>query len=148
RPPGQTRRSGRNDIGLRGSTFFMVRDFTMPLSAGRATARWATFVLCCFVIVGLFGFFQAGVSTARAQDAGDGETKAADAAPQPAGRPDSLFMHMVKSVGPVFGIMFLAISISLVALIVLLAMDLRMGMAIPPGFVEEFTDTVNKRRFK
>jgi biopolymer transport protein ExbB len=35
-----------------------------------------------------------------------------------------------------------------VALIVLLAMDLRMGVAIPPGFVEEFTDTVNKRKFK
>src|SRR5262249_61203663 len=31
---------------------------------------------------------------------------------------------------------------------VLLAMDLRMGAAIPPGFVEDFTDTVNKRRFK
>jgi biopolymer transport protein ExbB len=27
-------------------------------------------------------------------------------------------------------------------------MDLRMGVAIPPGFVEEFTDTVNKRKFK
>ena len=39
-------------------------------------------------------------------------------------------------------------SIALVALIVLLAMDLRMGVAIPPGFVEEFTDTVNKRKFK
>ena len=30
----------------------------------------------------------------------------------------------------------------------LLAMDLRMGDAIPPGFVEEFTETVNKRQFK
>jgi biopolymer transport protein ExbB len=87
-------------------------------------------------------------SAARAQDATpDAEGKGAEA-PQPAARPESLFMHMIKSVGPVFGIMFLAISISLVALIVLLAMDLRMGMAIPPGFVEDFTDTVNKRRFK
>ena len=42
----------------------------------------------------------------------------------------------------------LLVSIGLVALIVLLAMDLRMGVAIPPGFVEEFTDTVNKRQFK
>ena len=39
-------------------------------------------------------------------------------------------------------------SVCLVALIVLLAMDLRMTVAIPPGFVEEFTDTVNKRKFK
>ena len=91
--------------------------------------------------------FLAGPSSARAQDAPDAEAKAAEA-PPPASRPESLFMHMIKSVGPVFGIMFLAISISLVALIVLLAMDLRMGMAIPPGFVEDFTDTVNKRRFK
>jgi biopolymer transport protein ExbB len=39
-------------------------------------------------------------------------------------------------------------SIGLFALIVLLAMDLRMTTCIPPIFVEEFTDTVNKRRFK
>ena len=35
-----------------------------------------------------------------------------------------------------------------VALVVLLALDLRMSSAIPPGFVDEFTDTVNKRKFK
>ena len=34
--------------------------------------------------------------------------------------------------------------LALVALIVLLILDLRMTNAIPPGFVEEFTDTVNK----
>ena len=27
-------------------------------------------------------------------------------------------------------------------------LDLRMSVAIPPGFVDEFTDTVNKRKFK
>jgi biopolymer transport protein ExbB len=36
----------------------------------------------------------------------------------------------------------------LVALIVLLSMDLRLSVAIPPTFVEEFTDTVNRRKFK
>jgi biopolymer transport protein ExbB len=120
----------------------------MPLSAGRLPARWATFVLCCFVIVWTFAFFWAGAPVARAQEQGEGETKQAETGAQPAARPESLFMHMVKSVGPIFGILFLFVSISLVALIVLLAMDLRMGMAIPPGFVEDFTDTVNKRRFK
>jgi biopolymer transport protein ExbB len=40
------------------------------------------------------------------------------------------------------------ISIGLVALIVLLAMDLRMASSIPPGFVEEFAETVNRRKFK
>ena len=33
-------------------------------------------------------------------------------------------------------------------LTVTLAMDVRMGDSVPAGFVEEFTDTVNKRRFK
>jgi biopolymer transport protein ExbB len=42
----------------------------------------------------------------------------------------------------------LIVSIALVTLIVMLAMDLRMTVAIPPDFVEEFTDTVNKRQFK
>jgi biopolymer transport protein ExbB len=60
----------------------------------------------------------------------------------------NLFWHIVRSAGYVFGPLILLVSIGLVALIVLLAMDLRMGMAIPPGFVEEFTDTVNKRQFK
>ena len=59
-----------------------------------------------------------------------------------------MLKHVVKSAGWTFGIIILAISISLVALIVLLAMDLRMDAAIPPAFVEEFTDTVNKRQFK
>src|SRR5262249_25411954 len=60
----------------------------------------------------------------------------------------SLFWHIVKSAGPVFGPILLLVSIALVALIVLLAMDLRMGVAIPPGLVEDFTATVTKRRFK
>jgi len=42
----------------------------------------------------------------------------------------------------------LLVSITLVTLVVLLAMDLRMSNSIPPDFVEEFTDAVNKRRFK
>ncbi len=59
-----------------------------------------------------------------------------------------MFLHIVVSVGPVFGTILLIVSICLVALCVLLAMDLRMSAAIPPGFVEDFTDTVNKRQFK
>jgi biopolymer transport protein ExbB len=55
---------------------------------------------------------------------------------------------VVRSLGPVFGLIFAVLSISLLALIVLLAMDLRLQAAIPPTFLEEFTDTVNKRRFK
>jgi biopolymer transport protein ExbB len=78
---------------------------------------------------------------AFAQEAGEA---VADAA-----RPDDgLFWHIVKSAGPIFGPLLGFLSVALVALIVLLAMDLRLTNAIPPGFVEEFTDTVNKRKFK
>jgi biopolymer transport protein ExbB len=55
---------------------------------------------------------------------------------------------MIESVGWVFGPLLLAVSVCLVALVVLLFLDLRMSAAIPFGFVDEFTDTVNKRKFK
>lgn len=71
--------------------------------------------------------------------------KAASAADS--GRPH-LFKHIVQSAGPIFGPLLLLISIALVTVIVLLSMDLRMATSIPPAFVDEFTDTVNKRRFK
>ena len=60
----------------------------------------------------------------------------------------NLVLFMLKSLGWVFGPLLLAISVAMLALIVLLALDLRMSSAIPPGFVDEFTDTVNKRKFK
>ncbi len=95
---------------------------------------------------------------ARAQDppAANGDAPAPEApkAPAPAETTttaaprQSMFMHIVKSVGWTFGFVLLFISIGMVALVVLLAMELRMGAAIPPGFVEDFTDTVNKRQFK
>ncbi|MCI0701228.1 MAG: MotA/TolQ/ExbB proton channel family protein [Planctomycetia bacterium] len=59
-----------------------------------------------------------------------------------------LIMFMLRSLGWVFGPILLAISVAMMALVVLLALDLRMSAAIPPGFVDEFTDTVNKRKFK
>jgi biopolymer transport protein ExbB len=60
----------------------------------------------------------------------------------------NIIVHMVESAGWVFGPLLLAVSVCLVALVVLLFLDLRMSAAIPPGFVDEFTDTVNKRKFK
>lgn len=57
-------------------------------------------------------------------------------------------VHFFESLG-IIGIVVLgAISICLVAFIVLLFLDLRPGAVIPAGFVDEFTDTVNKRQFK
>ncbi|HET6574833.1 MAG TPA: MotA/TolQ/ExbB proton channel family protein [Fimbriiglobus sp.] len=72
------------------------------------------------------------------------------AAPAPApttSAPDNVFVHIIKSVG-FFWIVLLPTSIWLIAMVVLLSLDLRMGQAIPAGFVDDFTDTVNKRRFK
>src|SRR5262245_48456523 len=60
---------------------------------------------------------------------------------------DNIFVHIIKSVG-IFWIVLLPLSIWLIAMVVLLSLDLRMAQAIPAGFVDEFTDTVNKRRFK
>lgn len=64
------------------------------------------------------------------------------------GEQPKLIEHIVKSAGPIFGPLLLLISIMMVTIIVLLAMDLRLATSIPPYFVEEFTDTVNKRQFK
>ena len=60
---------------------------------------------------------------------------------------DNIFVHIIKSVS-FFWIILLPTSIWLIAMVVLLTLDLRMLAAIPAGFVDEFTDTVNKRKFK
>src|SRR5438552_633364 len=72
------------------------------------------------------------ISKARAQDGDDkaAETAKAPSVGEPTGPAPSMLKHLVKSAGWTFGIIILAISISLVALIVLLAMDLRMNSAI------------------
>jgi biopolymer transport protein ExbB len=98
----------------------------------------AALFLCCAVVP--------TVQTARAQEAGAGGDPGAQGA-APAQR-DGMVIHMIKSIGPVMGLIFVVLSVSLVALVVLLAMDVRMGDSVPPAFVEEFTDTVNKRKFK
>src|SRR5205814_5440453 len=57
-------------------------------------------------------------------------------------------VHFFKSIGPWFGILFAVISIGMLALIIILLLDLRLGEAVPTSFVEEFTEMVNKRQFK
>jgi biopolymer transport protein ExbB len=107
-----------------------------------ASQRW--FLLTVLLAFCLFAFTPVGGGTAQAQ-----EEKQPDAAKPPEAKTkDSLLWHIIKSAGVVFGPLLLAVSILLVALIVLLTMDLRLSAAVPPSFVEDFTDTVNKRRFK
>ena len=60
----------------------------------------------------------------------------------------NIFVHIIESAGWLFGPLLIIMSVVLIALCVLLALDLRMSVAIPPGFVDEFIDTVNKRKFK
>jgi biopolymer transport protein ExbB len=112
----------------------------MPPSVLRTRLATPFAVIALTVLVA--GWLAPAWQTARAQE-GTADAPAAEAAVQ-----DNLFVHIVKSAGPVFGTVLGLMSVCLVALIVLLAMDLRMTVAIPPHFVEEFTDTVNKRKFK
>ena len=111
---------------------------------------WA-FLITSFLTIFAAGWIAPVWQNAVAQDHNlrrpPAEASPADNAP--ATHPDQgLFWHIIKSAGPIFGPLLLFLSIALVALIVMLALDLRMGVAIPPGFVEGFTDTVNKRKFK
>jgi biopolymer transport protein ExbB len=115
-----------------------------------ARPRLTAFLVGSLLVIWLFAFLPTSLPVAQAQDSAPAadENKGSDnaqaAAPK---KPDNLFMHIVKSLSWFLPIM-LIVSIALMSLIVLLVMELRMGGAIPPGFVEEFTDTVNKRRFK
>jgi biopolymer transport protein ExbB len=59
-----------------------------------------------------------------------------------------LFTHILKSAGWFFGPVLFGVSVALVTLIVMLAMDLRMSVAVPLAFVEEFTETVNNMLLK
>src|SRR5437773_5036232 len=105
-----------------------------------------------FIVVSLLALFASAWLTPHWQPSfGQDEQPAAaagDAAPTTTRADDGLFIHIVKSAGPIFGPLLGFLSVALVALIVLLFLDLKMENAIPPKFVEEFTDTVNKRKFK
>jgi biopolymer transport protein ExbB len=118
----------------------------MPFAAPCSRRPLAATMLVCFALVFVLGLVAGSAQPARAQE-GDA-TAAEGKAPETPKARQNLFWHIVSSAGWIFGPLLLIVSIALVALIVLLAMDLRMSAAIPPGFVEEFTDTVNKRRFK
>src|SRR5205807_10207577 len=77
---------------------------------------------------------------------------AADAAPADAAKkeeaPKSPASNIEKTVEiAIYGLLTIT-SIAMVTLIVLLFLELRMSMAVPPAFVEDFTQSVNARKFK
>jgi biopolymer transport protein ExbB len=117
----------------------------MGVDAGRKRSWWSTIAILSLVFVFMFGAIdRVGINVARAAE------EATEGGDDEGGEPEkpNLLLHIITSAGPVFGGILLIISIALVTLIVMLAMDLRMPVSIPPDFVEEFTDTVNKRQFK
>jgi biopolymer transport protein ExbB len=109
----------------------------------RSRMRWFKIAFLSLLTAYAFLFVASSLQPAHAQD--QPAAGATDNTPAPE---ESLFLHIIKSAGPIFGPILLLVSISLVTLVVMLAMDLRMSNCIPPDFVEEFTDAVNKRRFK
>ncbi|MFL5242616.1 MAG: MotA/TolQ/ExbB proton channel family protein [Gemmataceae bacterium] len=111
----------------------------MEISAPRP--RLATFLFSC--LLALFFLTAVAPHWQEAKAAGDAAAQA-----DSGGSNNNMFVHMIKSVGIFMGLILATLSISLVALVVLLVMDLRMSESVPPAFVEEFTDTVNKRKFK
>jgi biopolymer transport protein ExbB len=121
----------------------------MGFAAERRRPRWTNSLFACLLAVLLCWSVLPGAQLAHAQgdQPAEGAPAAAPAAPQ-GGSQESMPIHMLRSIGLVMGVVLGLLSISLVALVVLLAMDVRMGDSVPAGFVEEFTDTVNKRQFK
>jgi biopolymer transport protein ExbB len=128
-----------------------IQDHTlMGISSGRGVhGPWKNIVVGIVLAVFVVGALALTGPAARGQDEGNiptekkpgDETKKAKEAP-------NLFQHIIVSAGWFFGPLLFLVSIGLVTLIVLLAMDLRMGVAVPPAFVDEFTDLVNRRQFK
>jgi biopolymer transport protein ExbB len=117
----------------------------MGFSARPGRTRWVKAVLSCLVLTFVFGLVASTPPVVQAQD---GEQKGDDQGAAKKKEAPSLPEHLLKSAGIFFGPLLALVSIGLVTVIVLLAMDLRSGVCIPSSFVDEFTDIVNKRQFK
>jgi biopolymer transport protein ExbB len=125
---------------------YSSEDYPMTVFEGRARRGLFSLVLSCMVLFVVFGSYLATPQPAYAQaaeDKKDETTTTTEEKEQP-----NLLEHIISSAGWFFGPLLLLISIGLVTLIVLLAMDLRMGVSVPGAFVDEFTDLVNKRQFR
>ncbi len=112
--------------------------------AGRLTQSFARLIVCLAlmgVVTGMFVAITPNPAHAQEEGGGGGEEPVKKGPVNPV-------VHFIKSIGILFGIIFLSISIGTVALIIILMMDLRMSEAVSPAFVDEFTGMVNKRQFK
>jgi biopolymer transport protein ExbB len=120
----------------------------MILMALFAAGKFRSIVLSflmCMVVFGLVGGMSVLLTPIPAQ-AQEGDQPPADDNKDKG--PMNPVWHFIVSIGWVFGFIFILISVGMVALVILLVLDLRLGEAVPPGFVEDFTNMVNKRQFK
>jgi biopolymer transport protein ExbB len=106
----------------------------------RSTNRWAFFFLLFFTTITVC----IPPTVAYAQQ--EGEAKAEEG-PEKKGFID-VFMKAILDLEIEFQVAFGVLSVATVGLMVILILDLRMSGAIPPGFVEEFSELVNARQFK
>src|SRR5262249_35753883 len=103
-----------------------------------------------FLSFALIGFVAhlALVATPSVSWAQEPEKKGDDGEKKTEKEEEPLVSHFLKSIGIWFGSLFLVLSIGTVMLVVFLLMDLRMGDAVSPAFVEDFTNMVNRKQFK
>src|SRR5205823_4238434 len=121
---------------------------TMQRLAGKCRGSLVSCLLASFVVSGLVAtVLMTTPPAARAQQ--DDEKPAEPPVDQKAKTgPVNPIVHFFQSIGILFGLIFAAISVGMVALVILLLLDLRLGEAVPTAFVDEFTNMVNKRQFK
>ncbi len=113
------------------------------LAVSKLRSLLLSIVTGCFAFTMIVGMTALTPSVASAQDENPDDQKA------PAAKEKvNPIVHFFRSIGIPFGLIFATISVGMVALVIILLLDLRLGEAIPPAFVEEFTEMVNKRQFK
>jgi biopolymer transport protein ExbB len=118
-----------------------------------AVSKLRSMIVSFLLAVFVFGFISSlSLVTPSAVHAQE-EDKPKEDAEQPVSKVAQIgfiekIMHFFFSVGPYYGLLFILISVGMVALFIIELIDLRLGEAVPPAFVEEFTEMVNKRQFK
>src|SRR5271156_4086250 len=100
--------------------------------ADRRSKRSVPFALLCLLAVFTLAVVTPQWQIARAQSGDAASSSTPEVKPS-----KNILVHIVTSAGYFLPVLVL-VSIALVTLIVLLAMDLRMAVAIPPQFVDEF----------
>jgi biopolymer transport protein ExbB len=114
-----------------------------PLAVGKGRSVLVSLLVTLLMFGFAGGLGMISPAVVRAQEEKEEEKKE-----EPKSEKVNPVIHFFVSIGIPFGILFAIISIGMVSLIIILLLDLRLGEAVPPAFVEEFTDMVNKRQFK